>query len=70
MICLQNNTEQPIDSNTKHMASLYELFSFKQLIEGPTRVTLTISSIIDHVATILVKISWDTGKFWCFHDVS
>ena len=43
--------EQPIDNNSKHMLDLYELFSFKQLIEEPTRVTLTTSSIIDHIAT-------------------
>ena len=33
------------------MLDLYELFSFKQLIEEPIRVTLTTSSIIDHIAT-------------------
>ena len=43
--------EQPIDNNCKHMLDLYELFSFKQLVEEPTRVTLTTSSIIDHIAT-------------------
>ena len=43
--------EQPVDSNSKHMLDLYELFSFKQLIDRPTRVTLTTSSIIDHTAT-------------------
>ena len=43
--------EQPIDNNSKHMLDLYELFSLKQLIEEPTRVTLTTSSIIDHIAT-------------------
>ena len=43
--------EQPIDNNSKHMLDLYELFSFKQLVEEPTRVTLTTSSIIDHIAT-------------------
>ena len=39
---------QPIDS--KHKIDFYELFSFKQLIEEPTRVTLTTTSIIDHIA--------------------
>ena len=43
--------EQPIDNNSKHILDLYELFSFKQLIEEPTRVTLNSSSIIDHIAT-------------------
>ncbi len=43
--------ETPIDNDSKHMLDLYELFTFKQLIEEPTRVTLNTSSIIDHVAT-------------------
>ena len=43
--------DQPADNNAKHISSLYELFSLKQLIEEPTRVTLTTSSMIDHVAT-------------------
>ena len=42
--------EQPIDNNSKHMLDVYELFSFKQRIDRPTRVTLT-TSIIDHIAT-------------------
>ena len=47
--------EQPIDNDSKHMLDLYELFSFTQLIEEPTRVTLTTSSIIDHVATTCAR---------------
>ena len=47
--------EQPIDNNSKHMLDLYELFSFKQLVEEPTRVTLTTSSIIDHIATTCAR---------------
>ena len=43
--------DQPADNNAIHISSLYELFSLKQLIEEPTRVTLTTSSMIDHVAT-------------------
>ena len=43
--------EQPIDNDTKHVTSLYELFSFKQLI----RVILTTSSIIDHIATTCAR---------------
>ena len=41
---------QPIDNDSKHMLDLCELFSFKQLIERPTRVTLSTSSTIDHIA--------------------
>ena len=35
--------DQPRDNNTKNLCDLYELFSFKQLIGEPTRVTLTTS---------------------------
>ena len=34
---------------------MYELFSFKQLIEEPTRVTLITATVIDHVATTCPK---------------
>ena len=37
------------------MLNLYELFSFKQLVEEPTRVTLTTFSIIDHIAITCAK---------------
>ena len=47
--------EQPIYNDSKHMLNLYELFSFKQLLEDPTRVTLATSSIIDHIATTCAR---------------
>ena len=47
--------EQPIDNNSKHMLDPYELFSFKQLVDEPTRVTPTTSSIIDHIATTCAR---------------
>ena len=47
--------KQAIDINTKHLIGLYELFSFKQLIKEPTRVTLTTSSVIDHIATTYAR---------------
>ena len=43
--------DQHIDNDTRHVTSLYEVFSFNQLIKEPTRVTLDTSSIIDHIAT-------------------
>ena len=44
---LQHNKEQPLDNNnTKHMCNIYELFSFKQLINNPTGVTLSSSTIM------------------------
>ena len=48
-------TNQPIDNDTGHMTSLYELFSFTQLIKEPTRVILDTSSIVDHIATTCVR---------------
>ena len=47
--------EQPIDNETKHLFSLYELFNFEQLINEPTRVTLNTSTIIDHIATTCAR---------------
>ena len=44
-------TDQTPDNNTKHIFSLYKLFSFKQLIEEQTRVTLVTATVIDHVTT-------------------
>ena len=43
--------ELPTDNNSKHICSLCELFSFKQLIDEPTRFTPNRSSILDHIAT-------------------
>ena len=58
--------EQPIDNNSKHMLDLHELFSFKQLVEEPTRVTLRTSSIIDHIATTCARNIVKSGM----HEVS
>ena len=41
---------QPIENHARHMSEVYKLFSFKQLIQEPTRVSLTTSSLIDHIA--------------------
>ena len=47
--------DQLIDNDTRHVTSLYELFSFNQLIIEPTRVTLDTSSIIDYIATTFAR---------------
>ena len=47
--------DQLIDNNAKHMANIYDLFSFKQLVEQPTRVTLETATIIDHIATTCAR---------------
>ena len=42
---------QPIENHARRMSELYDLFSLKQFIQEPTRVSLTTSSLIDHIAT-------------------
>ena len=53
--------DQPAKNNSKHICSLYELFSLNQLIEEPTRVTLTSFSIIDHIATTSARNIIESG---------
>ena len=48
---LTKSSDQVLDNNGKHISSFYELFSFKQLIKEPTRVTIDTATVIDHVAT-------------------
>ena len=48
--------DQTDDSNTRHLCNLYDLYNFHQLIMKPTQVTLTTSSIIDHIATYVRNI--------------
>ena len=45
------STGQLSDNNAKHLRSIYDLFSFTQLVEEPTRVTLETATLIDHIAT-------------------
>ena len=45
------------------MLDLYELVSFKQLIDRPTRVTLTTSSIIDHIVTTRARSIVKSGVY-------
>ena len=57
---------QPNGNDTRHVTSVYELFSFNQLIKEPTRVTLDTSSIIDHITTTCARNIITSGV----HDVS
>ena len=49
------------DSNVRHLLNLYKLFSLKQIIKEPTRVTLTTSALIDHIATTFTDNIVDSG---------
>ena len=42
---------QPMENHARHMSEVCDLFTFKQRIQEPTRVSLTTSSLIDHIAT-------------------
>ena len=55
--------EQPKDNNSKNMLDLYDLFSFKQLTDRPTRVTLTTSSVIDQIATTRARNMVKSGVY-------
>ena len=52
---------QPIENDGRHMSEVYDLFSFKQLIQEPTRVSLTTSTLIDHIATTSPENIVDSG---------
>ena len=47
--------EQSNDNQTRHLTCLYELFSLKQLVEEPSRFSISPCSIIDHIATNCTK---------------
>ena len=51
----------PSDSNSRNILNLYQLFCLKQLINEPTRVTLTTSTFIDHIATTCTDNILDSG---------
>ena len=42
---------QPTENHIRRMIEACDLFSFKQFIQEPTRVSLTTSSLIDHIST-------------------
>ena len=46
-------TEELSDNNAKHLRSIYDLFSFTQLVKEPTRVTLEAATLMDmdHITT-------------------
>ena len=51
----RRSSDQLMDNNVKQMTDIYELFSFKQLVEEPTRVTLVTATRIDHIATTCAR---------------
>ena len=49
---------------TKKLNSLYELYQLSQLIDEPTRITMTTSSFIDHIITNIPDRK--NFSFWCY----
>ena len=47
----KDSMDIPLNSNSRRIQKLYELFSLQQIIKEPTRVTITTSTLIDHIAT-------------------
>ena len=47
----KDSIESPLNSNSRRIQRLYEMFSLQQIIKEPTMVTLTTSTLIDHIAT-------------------
>ena len=45
------------------MCNIYELFSFKPFINSPTRITLSSSTTIDHIATTAINNIVQSGVF-------
>jgi len=52
---------QPIENHARRMSEVYDLFSFKQLIQERTMISLTTSSLIDHIATTCPNNIVDSG---------
>ena len=52
---------QPIENHARQLSQVYDLFRFKQLIQEPTRISLTTSSLIDHIATTCTDNFVDSG---------
>ena len=50
-----------LSENSRHISNLYDLFSLKQIINEPTRVTLTTSTLIDHISTSCIDNILESG---------
>ena len=57
----KDSIESPLNSNSRRIQRLYEMFSLQQIIKEPTRVTLTTSTLIDHIATSCIGSILEAG---------
>jgi hypothetical protein len=54
-------TDEDSSAPTKKIKTLYELYQLSQLIDEATRVTMTTSSLIDHIVTNKPEKNSDSG---------
>ena len=53
--------DSPLNSNSRRIQKLFEVFSLQQIIKEPTRVTITTSILIDHIATSCIDNFLEAG---------
>ena len=61
--CDTLKTDKDSNTPTKRIRSLYELYQLFQLIDEPTRITMSTSSLIDHIVTNTTEKISDSA--WC-----
>ena len=54
-------TDNDLNTPTKKIKSLYELYQVSQLIDQATRITMTTTSLIDHIVTNTPEKISDSG---------
>ena len=54
-------TDNDLNAPTKKIKSLYELYQVSQLIDQATRITMTTTSLIDHIVTNTPEKISDSG---------
>ena len=59
--CDMLKTNNDLNLPTKKIKSLYELYQLSQLIKQATRITMTTSSLIDHIVTNTPEKISDSG---------
>ena len=57
----KDSMNNPLNSNSGRIQKLYELFSLQQIINEPTRVTITTSTHIDNIATSCIDNVLEAG---------
>ena len=56
-----DSIESPLNSDSRRIQRLYEMLSLQQIIKEPTRVTLTTSTLVDHITTSCIGSILEAG---------